>query len=161
MTEPYGLINLVLISLFSWIVFNFHFCQSQEKQLKDALHHQTIKARQQYQSNFACRNASIPWRASTVFVLWLTSLASLRRLRWEIMLALINLVLLTVSKDWVWIGVSCHRHKQILLDKSESKEKSYMGVMTDKDIWIIPISVVFLSIPSGRSNLGTPWWLWH
>lgn len=161
MTEPYGLINLVLISLFSWIVFNFHFCQSKEKQLKDAPHHQTIKAQQQYQSNFACRNASIPWRASTVFVLWLTFLASLRRLRWEVMLAVINLVLLTVSKDWVWIGVSCHRHKQIPLDKSESEEKSYMRVMADKDIWIIPISVVFLSIPSGRSNLGTHWWLWH
>lgn len=73
------------------------------------------------------------------------------------MLAVINLVLLTVSKDWVRFGLSCHSHKQIPLDKSKNKEKSRKGVMADKDIWIIPISVVFVSVPPGRSNVGTRW----
>lgn len=35
------------------------------------------------------------------------------------------------------------QHKQILLAKSKSKEKSHVRVMANKEIWINPISVVF------------------
>lgn len=39
--------------------------------------------------------------------------------------------------------MSCHRHKHNPLAKSESEEKLHMGVMANKDIWMIPISIVF------------------
>lgn len=60
------------------------------------------------------------------------------------MLTVIHLLLLTASKAWVWIGMSCHRRKQIpLTEGARSKKNDTWGVTADKDIWIVSISVVF------------------